>query len=290
MIASAGEPWILLPLVFAGRKDGIASEYGHASAYRSHVEMVKQLPGGHADYLKACSGMAREIYSRLSAGDITYFLDKTPRYYLIIPELLEMFPDAYFIFLHRNPVSVFASLLEFHGRKARHIYFSKDDLVKGSGLLDQGLGLASDRGVSVRYEDLVEDPNRELRKLMGFLDLEFEDQQISGFEKIHFGRGDPIGTKQYSTVVNQPREKWKKTMNTRFLRLVCRKWIMEIGSEVLTRQGYNLNELMEGLAKDPPSWNLQSLADRLDFLLGAIYAKLQLNLLFKKKHNGVYLR
>ena len=54
--------------------------------------------------------LALQLYSKEGLPG-KYVLDKTPRYYHILPELLELFPKAKFVLLQRNPLSVFASIL-----------------------------------------------------------------------------------------------------------------------------------------------------------------------------------
>ena len=51
-----------------------------------------------------------------AAGGATWFVDKTPRYHLVVDEIMELFPDARFVFLWRHPLAVAASMIESFGR------------------------------------------------------------------------------------------------------------------------------------------------------------------------------
>ena len=62
-------------------------------------------------------------YASDSDSDSIYFLDKTPRYYLILKELEQVFPDAKFIFLFRNPVQIYASMLSTWGKDTFKVFF-----------------------------------------------------------------------------------------------------------------------------------------------------------------------
>ena len=53
----------------------------------------------------------REISKKNRNDDFIYFLDKTPRYYWILNEIHELFPEAKYIYLTRNPINVFSSTM-----------------------------------------------------------------------------------------------------------------------------------------------------------------------------------
>ena len=106
--------------------------------------------------------------------------DKTPDHAEHIPLLAAMFPDALFVHLLRDGRDVALSVIElskehtgprhppqspasaafFWGRRMRRVASASREL--------------ADRLAMVRYEDLVKDPEPELRRLCAFLDLSFE--------------------------------------------------------------------------------------------------------------------
>jgi hypothetical protein len=120
---------------------------------------------------------------RLTFKDPRRLILKAPTHSCRIPLLLEMFPDARFIHIVRDPYVVFAStvnlwkaLYETHGMQTpsfqgleeyvfatfAHLY---DRLETGKRLL------RPDRFFEVRYEDLIQDPVGHLRRLYGRLGL-----------------------------------------------------------------------------------------------------------------------
>ena len=108
-VASATEPWLLLPLFYSLRSQGQYAEYGQGPAAKGLTHFVEELPGGRSAYLAEVSRFARGLYGRTRSDGETYFLDKTPRYGLIVDELREAFPGARFIFLWRQPLAIIAS-------------------------------------------------------------------------------------------------------------------------------------------------------------------------------------
>ena len=79
---------------------------------------LQTLPRDQDEYFEGARWMYNYLYEGALPGTGKgYFLDKTPRYYLVIPELYCTFPKAHYIFLLRNPVAVLCSILETREKK-----------------------------------------------------------------------------------------------------------------------------------------------------------------------------
>jgi Sulfotransferase family len=110
-ISSTAEPWLLLPLLQMLKKEGTVTTYSHQNCQKAMVDIVSNMRGGKPEYNHLLKEFVESIYASTSKDGSVYFLDKTPRYYMIIPEIVELFPEAKFVFLFRNPVHVYASML-----------------------------------------------------------------------------------------------------------------------------------------------------------------------------------
>jgi len=110
-ISSIAEPHFLLPLILATKKEGTLTKYSHLASYRGINDMINNLPDKKNEYYKYLNEFSSNIYNALSKNDSIYFLDKTPRYVWVIPEIAKIFPEAKFVFLFRNPVQIYASIL-----------------------------------------------------------------------------------------------------------------------------------------------------------------------------------
>src|SRR5687767_8500554 len=110
-IKTAGEPWLALPFAYALREKGARAEFSHRSMAQGIGEFVKALPGGTATYYREAGRMMERLHETMATTGRDWFLDKTPRYFLILEELVEMFPEAKFIVLQRSPLAVVASIL-----------------------------------------------------------------------------------------------------------------------------------------------------------------------------------
>ncbi|MCS3956546.1 hypothetical protein GGP81_003088 [Salinibacter ruber] len=111
-VHTVSEPWLMLPPVYVMRSDGVKAEYGAGLAHEGLQTFIEDLPAGLEDYVEGLRQMYGYLYGRmLDATSARIFLDKTPRYYLILPELRRIFPEARFILLHRHPMAVLSSIL-----------------------------------------------------------------------------------------------------------------------------------------------------------------------------------
>ena len=115
-ICSIAEPWILLPQFYMLKKNGTLSDYSSLTAYKAVTDFVENLPKKHKDYKNSLRDFVLDLYQKQCQNNERYFLDKTPRYYLIIDEIIDLFPDAKFIFLFRNPVHIYASSINTWGQ------------------------------------------------------------------------------------------------------------------------------------------------------------------------------
>ena len=105
--------------------------------------------------------------------------DKTPIYVLSIPAIAGLFPDAKFVHLIRDGRDVALSYLGmpmFEGGIWHAAWRWRDWVTAG---VRSGRSLAPERYIEVRYEELVAQPETELRGLCTFLGLEFDERMLS---------------------------------------------------------------------------------------------------------------
>ncbi len=251
-VATAAEPWLLLPHAYALRKRGIAAEYTQPVAARAIREFVESLPGGEQDYWNALRDFALALYGKASTPEARYFLDKTPRYHFIMPELLRMFPDAKVIFLWRNPLAVVASICETWTRGRWTVDRWKGDLDGIIDLVDAYRGLG-DQAKAVKFESLVADPSGTWPGLFDWLGLEFDPEVLTSFAGVQLegSMGDPTGVKAYQRLSTEPLDKWRRQLGSPWRKRWCRAWLERIGAERLGVMGYELDVLLADLDSLP---------------------------------------
>ena len=243
-IASAAEPWLLLPHSYALRERGIAAEYTQPIAARAIREFVGGLPGGEDDYWSALRGFALELYGRSAGPTHTYFLDKTPRYHFIAPELFRMFPDAKVIFLWRNPLAVVSSIVRTWTRGRWNVDRWQEDL-RGVGALVEAHEAHRDSTIALNYEALVSEPNTTWPAIFDYLELPFDESVLTSFAQVHLPgtMGDPTGVLEYQELSSEPIDKWKETLGTSWRKRWCREYLDWIGADRLAAMGYDLAAL-----------------------------------------------
>jgi len=243
-IASHPEPWFLLPLVYMHRDSGIQTEYGHKQSINALKNILKNLPNGINDYHQSLRMFAFSVYSKLS-NQKKYFLDKTPRYYFIIPEVFKLFPEAKFIILVRNPISIFSSCIEaFKKNSSRRLDSLDRDIFDGPKYISQGAKLLGTNSIIVSYEDLVVKTEIILRRISDFLDLEYEEDMVkkSFLQKLD-GHGDHLGAKKFKYIKNQ-QNKWRIIINSSYRKYRLKKYIEKIDDNYLDLGNYKRKELL----------------------------------------------
>jgi sulfotransferase family protein len=226
-ISTANETWLLLPYLYSLQSQGVYAEYGHGAAAAGIGDLCQFMRGGRAGYLQEMKELALRVYERASAPGSVYFVDKTPRYHLVVEDILSLFEDGRFVFLWRNPLAVVASMLDSGIGVGRH----KIDLFAGLANLVDAFAHHGDRCLALRYEDLVADAGGQMSRLLGYLDLPGEDVALP--------------------VDREPLEKWQGVLGTPLRRAWCRRYLRWIGDERLRVMGYDLDELLGGLARLP---------------------------------------
>ena len=82
-------------------------------ARRALGDFLDGLPGREDDYREGVRRMYGFLYDQaLRVAGKPYFVDKTPWYSLILPELAASFSEARFLILYRNPLAAFVSFVD----------------------------------------------------------------------------------------------------------------------------------------------------------------------------------
>ncbi len=260
-VATASEPWILLPYLYTLRDRGVYADYAHNLAVEAIEDFCRLMPDGEQGYLSELREFVLRLYAKASDDSTRYFLDKTPAYSLIAKEVMQLFPEGKFILLWRNPLALVASMLETPWTTEAgewNIYDNELLLFEGLEGLVEAYRRHRARVHVVRYEDIVADPFGELAKIFGYLELPYDPSNLDRFRtvKLEGKYKDPFGTILYDRVSTEPLEKWKRTLTNPIRKAWCRRYLRWIGAERLALMGYDFNELLAELDSVPtsPRW------------------------------------
>ena len=130
-IATTSEPWIALHPFFALKEHGIDARYNARLAREALKEFLTQTVLNETFYKVQVSHFLNAFYQKaMKHQGKKYFFDKTPRYYLIIVELMETFFDTRFIFLVRHHLAVLNSIMKTWVKDDyKRLGLFKDDLL-----------------------------------------------------------------------------------------------------------------------------------------------------------------
>ena len=282
-ISTCSEPWLLLPYLYTLKPKGVFTEYNHQVCFRAFQDFIAQMPQGESDYYDALYNFSMRIYKKLMDPQAKYFLDKTPRYYLIIPHIAEIFPKAKFIFLFRNPLQILASVISTWNSGRLRFEENYMDLFYGPRLLSEGYQKLSQKALKIQFENLVTEPDLTLKNIFDYLELDFDKNLKNNFNRTKLkGRmGDPKGTHDYTKISNQPMDKWKNVINTRFRKKYAKKYLSILGSDILNTFGYEREDLNYEIKQIHTKFGV-GLVDRIDLMVSFIFRLFEIPL-FKKK-------
>jgi Sulfotransferase family len=252
-VATVSEPWLLLPHLYALRRQGVVAEYVHPLMVTAIEDFCAELPRGQEDYRRELHDHVLRLYEMAAGPGARYFLDKSPSYYYIAEEIMRLFPEGKFVFLWRNPLSVIASIIDTWDHAEWHPTMFRGDLFIGLPRLIAAYGAARDHACSVRFEDLVGGDHARWRSLMDQLGIEFDPDALDRFSEVTLkGRmGDPTGVKRYTTLSTEPARKWKGTLANPLRKAWCRRYLRFLGDERLAAMGYDGDELLRELDAQP---------------------------------------
>jgi len=247
-IASTAEPWFLLPLSYMRHKSSGKAEYGFNQAINAFMRIEADCGQDHIDRL--VSNFAYDIYGKYVLSNEDYFLDKTPRYYLCVQELRRIFPEAKFIVLTRNPISIFASSVEaFRNNTLYRLDHLDNDFTLGPKLIAEFCKYSSGNYFLLSYDNLVTNPSDSISKLFSYLNLDFSESLIEKSFKVKLeGHGDHLGAKKLDHI-DQSLVRWKNVINSKSRKKRAIQMLNNFPDEYLSLQNLNKEELLSQLEK-----------------------------------------
>ncbi len=275
-IYTLSEPWLMLHPLSGLRSPGVEADYNAERARTGIQDFLQSCPEGENDYYNGVRQMGIYLYNQaLQSTDKTHFLDKTPRYYFIIPELAKTFPNAQFIILVRNPLAVFCSILDkWRDRNGwlevlERLDTRACDLVTAPTRLLAGIDLLGDRCTILHYEQLVNHPEQELQRLCDRLNLKFTPDLLNYGDTTtpDWQFGDDRGIHLHSKPNADYAEKWQTYLNDPIAWRLLNDYLHQLGQDTITGLDYDYEQLRAILSASCPSFILSSVVPSLTWTL-----------------------
>ena len=253
-VYTTAEPWFLLHPLYALRTNGIHTEYDHTLANRALVTFLNNIPDGIDTYRDSIRGMALTMYnSALASSTKTHFVDKTPRYYYITEDIVNLFPAAKYILLFRNPAAILASVLNTHVQGYWPLLSRyKDDLLLAPRKLTLIKDALRDRSLSIQYEELVQNPEIVIKNVCDYLAIPFLPEIINyGYSKIPAGSmGDQTEINRLHRPNPHRLNNWKELSSDFQANHFAVTYLSELGNEIINRMGYDYQAILQDLSHE----------------------------------------
>ena len=219
-VHAPAELHLLTPLAHLGYAERVdAAPYDPLITQRGLREMVASLPGGEADYLAALRACSDELYAKLLApSGRRLLLEKTPAYSLCLDFISQLYPQARYVVLTRNPLAVWSSQVfsffdgDFEAAMRLSPLLGRYVPAIARFLREQPVRLHH-----LRYEDLVANPEACVAELCDFTGLRFESSMVeygeSGQNLVAKGLGDPISVAKETRPTTASVARWTGDMS-----------------------------------------------------------------------------
>ena len=268
LILSSAEPWLMLNPVYGIKRTELQNDYNPHWAYGAVQDFLKHYTDGEETYFEAVRAFANILYGKALQGtEKKLFLDKTPRYYLIIPELYHLFPKAKFIFLLRNPLAVLYSIISTWLADGNwpHLHQFRNDLLLAPNLILQSTDIQSSKAYFIRYEDIITNPKKTIASLCKGLELSFHTDMLTyGDNEPPKGCfGDVIGVGKHDKPTNSSLNKWICLSEKQQTKHFALAYLEALGPETIKKMGYSFFDLRstigmnkKGLSKEIVPWDI----------------------------------
>jgi len=180
--------------------------------------------------------------------------------------------------LFRNPLSILSSVIKTWNNDKLRLHNNYIDLINGPRKIAEGYEILKKKAVRIQYEDLVKNPEDQLKRIVSYLDINFESHMVEKFMNLELsGRmGDPTGRFAYDKVEKSSIDKWKKTFYTKRRVSYAKKYLKKIGSSVLDVHGYKEQDLISQLSSLTPKQS-GYITDNYNLLIGSMFRIFEFN-------------
>jgi len=259
-IHTTAEPWTMLHPLYALRSEGHEAEYNANWARSANNDFLSTLPDGRESYYESVRRMQTYLYNcSLENTGKKLFLDKTPRYYHIIPDLYRTFPNAYFIILLRNPLASFCSIIN-SWVKSDWLKLCKfrNDLMQAPRLLIEGSKMLSYKNHRIiNYEQLLINPEHEIEGVCEALNVNYFPEMISSkssdtVPKYGYGYKDQTAVFSKGKIDPENIQKWTLSLDDPQIWRFFDDYLSILDQEIVEQMGYSYANLRAQLDTNRP--------------------------------------
>jgi hypothetical protein len=133
-----------------------------------------------SSFADACKVIYLSHHSMFTKTDIKLIVDKNPYYAQLIPFIKEIFPEAKFIHLIRDPRAVVYSTKKAFNNQ--NLLAIANSWVRINRLIE--LEKLDSNFITIKYEDLVNNPEISMERLCDFLEIQYNKDMLQAYSTI----------------------------------------------------------------------------------------------------------
>jgi len=270
-IHTQSEPWILLHPLFPLKYEEIVTPYNSWLYSLGMKDFISSLPQGNEQYKQTISNAYIALYnSILKEQNKHFFLDKTPRYFHIIKELYNFFPESKFLFILRNPAAVITSIAKtFTKSDWTRLSDFRHDLLFAPKLIIDGKKHIGKSAYILHFESLLNNPDSEIAKVCDFLGIQYYPSMLNynrdSTTKWRFG--DQQNVYNLHKLNPEINNKWIEELKDHQTWRVVYDYIQRLGESIIKELAYDFKKLSDEISKHKPSDIVETTTIGLDILL-----------------------
>lgn len=232
-INTISEPWILLGFTPILNPSLINANYDYnitMDAIRDYESKLNSI-----NINDKLHDLILELYAPL-LQDFKYVVDKTPRYWEILDDITNLFPNSRIIILKRDPINVVKSMINtWNIKDLETLQYFHRDLIIAPKKLNQFLDKNFDNSnvLEVKYENLINPESKELERIYSWIGIPFSKKvlNISDNDKYKGKYGDPYqnGEKQHARSRPEQMDKTLKQFIRGYAEYLGKDFLSEYG-------------------------------------------------------------
>lgn len=167
--------------------------------------------------LESCdsyAALSKNIFKLISQNTVEpkFIFNKEPSYTLHVDLLVKLFPEAKFIYMVRDPRANYLSRKESINNRTTNIYYNcyRWNLLNKKGI--DSINKYAEKIIIVRYEDLVYQPELEMKRIANFFGFELNKSTFR--EQIEQDENDLISNYVNPQFYLSHKQKLEKQINT----------------------------------------------------------------------------
>lgn len=250
-VNTVSEPWILLAFANQFNPRIVKSAVNNRLTVKAFSEYLEAHPT--LDFNDKFQKFLLSLYAPMLANN-KYVLDKTPRYWEILDEIVTTFPNSKIILLKRNPLDVVTSMVRTWNLQSFNMLnnYRRDILLAPKAIQKfENENSNNPNVISITYENLIANKNNVVHALYNWLGIEFNEEALDiSDNRKHEGKfGDPYQNDTNSTQSSIDSEAFlKDTRFESFLEGYChylgQEYFMQNSFEKNFREGNKTKEFL----------------------------------------------